>query len=160
MASNVRPYENDREAHAAAVAAIPPEPGWSILSQAQRDRLLRDALTAAGVETSAFEDRTAWGLGNWEDYLCATVARWIAAAHEAGKAAGPDGSATAWGLRYESDDGGDVVMPYTEEEVRQILREAGRTGPATRRTVVTRQVGPWTEAPETTEATEENDDAR
>jgi hypothetical protein len=84
------PYESERQASAAARAVIPPEPGWSILGQAQHSALLHAALTDAGVETSDFEDRTAWWLCCWEDYTTAIIAGWIARAYEAGKAAGPD----------------------------------------------------------------------
>lgn len=146
MASNVRPYENDREAHAAAVAAIPPGPGWSILSQAQCSQLMRDALTAAGVGTSAFEDRTAWWLAGWEDYTCAIIARWIASAHEAGKASATAGSETQWGLRLTIDDGEPIFDPYPSEEV---ARNMVATFQGVFDTVVVRRdLGPWEEAPD------------
>jgi hypothetical protein len=83
------PFQNERAACAAARAVIPPEPGWSILSQSQRAELLLCALSDAGVETSTFEYGTAWWLCGWEDHVTAIVARWIARAFEAGKAAGP-----------------------------------------------------------------------
>lgn len=51
------------------------------------------------------------------------------------------------GLRYQSDDGHDVTMPYSEDEVRQIQRESSDISPAVRRTVVARQVTPWKEVP-------------
>jgi hypothetical protein len=81
------PYESERQASAAARAVIAPEPGWSILSQAQGDELLHRALAASGVQTSGFEDRTAWWLANYEDHVIAIVARWVTSAYEAGKAA-------------------------------------------------------------------------
>lgn len=134
------PYESDREAHAAAVAAIPPEPGWSILSQAQHSQLLHDALTAAGVETSAFEDRTVWGLGNWEDYLCATIARWITSAYEAGKAAGPDGAVTEWGACRRGEVEPFAVGP-DEAAVRRLVGDFPHVVTA----LVQRQITPWKE---------------
>jgi hypothetical protein len=58
----------------------------------------------------------------------------------------PDGeSVTEWGLRYESDDGGDVVMPYPLLDVQQLTREFP-PGLASSRTAVARQAGPWAEA--------------
>jgi hypothetical protein len=82
------PYASEREAHAAAVAAIPPEPGWSILSPAKRGELLHQALAGAGVEISDFEARTARWLSGWEDYVTVIVAGWVTRAYEAGRAAG------------------------------------------------------------------------
>lgn len=81
---NGAPYMNEREASAAARSVIPPEPGWSILSQSQHADLLHRALGAAGVETSEFEARTVFWLANWEDHVTAIIARWIAKAAEAG----------------------------------------------------------------------------
>ena len=95
MAGN-GPYQNER----AARAVIPPEPGWSILSQAQMNELLHRALAEAGVETSEFENRTAWWLCGWEDYTIAIIVGWIARAFETGKAAGADGAVTEWAVGY------------------------------------------------------------
>jgi hypothetical protein len=140
-----KPYENDREASAAARAAVPPEPGHAILSQEQRSELLHRAFAESGVQTSDFEDRSLWWLANYEDYLTAMIARWVRAAYENGKAAGPDGAVTEWGFRYTSDDGGDVVMSYPLLDVQQMGREFP-PGLASTRTAVARQAGPWAEA--------------
>ena len=84
------PFRDEREASAAARAVIPPEPGEVILSQAQRDEVLHRALAESGVATSALEDRTAWWLANWEDYVIGIIVRWITSAYEAGKASALD----------------------------------------------------------------------
>lgn len=94
-----KPYESEREASAAARSVIPPEPGWSILSQAQRAEVLHRALAEAGVETSEYEDGSAWWLGNWSDDLVAVIARWVTHAHEAGLAAHGE-AATEYGVRF------------------------------------------------------------
>lgn len=77
------PYESERQAHAAAVAAVAPDEGWSILREAGCRELLHRALSDAGVETSAFEDRTIAWLAGWEDYVCAIIAGWVTRAAQA-----------------------------------------------------------------------------
>jgi hypothetical protein len=47
-------------------------------------RLLWDALTAAGVELGAYDDRIAGWLAGWETTTCAVIATWVARAHAAG----------------------------------------------------------------------------
>lgn len=81
-----QPFMNEPEASAAARSVIPPEPGWSILSQSQHADLLHRALEAAGVEVSEFESRTAWWLSGWEDYTVSIIARWVRSAHETDRA--------------------------------------------------------------------------
>lgn len=86
------PYDSDRQAHAAAVAAIPPEGGWSILRRDQNRELLARALESAGVERGRYDDRVIEWLSGYGDAVCAVVAGLIARAHEAGKAAAPAGA--------------------------------------------------------------------
>jgi hypothetical protein len=51
-----------------------------------------------------------------------------------------------WGLRYGSEDApAPVLMRYTEAEARSLVRETD-SSPEVRRTIVTRQCGPWTVA--------------
>lgn len=149
------PFQSDREAHAAAVAAIPPEAGWSILSQAQCSQLMHDALTAAGVETSTFEDRTVWGLGNWEDYLSATIARWVTAAHEAGKASAMEGAVTEWALSYTHRPNLSglpvrrVVEMYPDEaSTREAVDGLRELSPEDEPKLMRREVSPWKEMPD------------
>lgn len=92
--SAAEPYQTEREAVAAARAVIPPHLGWSILSQEQHYVLVHQVLAESGVETSRFEDRTAWWLANYDDNVTAIIARWVSAAYEAGKAAALAGAAT------------------------------------------------------------------
>jgi hypothetical protein len=141
--TDVGPYETEREASAAARAVIPPEPGWSILGQSQHADLLHRALEAAGVETSEFEDRTAWWLAGWEDYTVSIIARWIRRAFESGKAAGPDGAEAEWALRIgRSQD----VNTYDEDVARHMLAMLRENG--TPAELYRREVGPWTPVPE------------
>jgi hypothetical protein len=138
------PYQNEREACAAARAVIPPEPGWSILSRSQRAELLLCALSDAGVETSTFEYGTAWWLCGWEDHVTAIIARWVAGAFEAGKAAGPDGAVTEWGVRQRNLSGqGEYVATYgtAGDHARSVLPYA-RDG-----VLVRREVTPWAPVP-------------
>jgi hypothetical protein len=95
-------------------------------------------------------------MGNWEPQACAVFAGLIHRAHEAGKAAGPGGSVTKWGVRLASVGGHNQVIPEASEEV---ARNYAATTPLASDPqwfvrVVTQQVGPWTEAPETTEGNE------
>jgi hypothetical protein len=152
MTGNVAPYESEREASAAARAIIPPEPGWSILSQEQRDELLRRTLDGAGVKTNGFEDDQRWWLGNWSDHLAAVVARWVTAAHEAGKAARPEPAETEWGIRYPVGHPEERVRNFGSEDGEHMARlllpdvlKASGDGTA----LVCRGIGPWTPAPKT-----------
>lgn len=137
------PFEGEREANAAARAAIAPEPGWSILSQAQRDQLLHNALTAAGVDTSEYEDGTAWWLCNWGDHVVAIISRWITTAHEAGKAAGPDDAVTEWGTCRRGEVEPFAVGP-DEAAVRRLVGDFPHVVTA----LVQRQITAWKEVPD------------
>jgi hypothetical protein len=134
------PYQNEREACAAARAVIPPEPGWSILSQSQLAELLHRALAEAGVETSDFEDRTGWWLSGWEDYTIAIIARWVTDAYKAGKAAGPDGAATEWGVRIAIGTPAEVACPG-EKQARNSVVLLRRDHPEFGAVLVTRTSG-------------------
>jgi hypothetical protein len=142
--SDGSPYQSEREACAAARAVIPPEPGWSILSQSQLAELLHRALAEAGVETSDFEDRTGWWLSGWEDYTIAIIARWVTRAFETGKAAGPDGTVTEWGVTLEGYGNEPFASAADEDGARLIAASF----PQSRTAVARREVGPWTPAPE------------
>jgi hypothetical protein len=69
------PFATETEASAAAGAlGGPPEPGWSILDEQQRLRMLTRACEAAGVELGAYDTRILEWLANWEDGICGVVA--------------------------------------------------------------------------------------
>lgn len=72
-----QPYETQRQAHAAAVAAIPPEDGLSVLSPTQNRQLLGRALEAAAVPMGRFGHEIAEWLSRQEDATVAEIARWI-----------------------------------------------------------------------------------
>jgi hypothetical protein len=79
------PFETDRDAHAAALAAGgPARPGWSILSEAQNRQLLADVCGRAGVVLGAYDERILSWLAGWEDATCAVIAGLISRAHAAG----------------------------------------------------------------------------
>lgn len=139
------PYANEREASAAARAVIPPEPAWSILSQAQRAELLRRALEAAGVETSEFERGIAWWLSDWGDHYVAIIARWVVEAAER-----EPGTVTEWALAYThrptipGQPARRVVQPYPgETEAREAVTEVRRLAPGDEPVLMTREIGPW-----------------
>jgi len=132
------PYASEREASAAARAAIPPEPGWSILSQAQRAELLHRALDAAGVEVSEYEDASAWWLGNWSDHLVAVIARWVTEAAE------PEpGTETEWAVQIGNSQ---EVTSYDEGTARHLMAMLRENG--TPAVLYRREVGPWLAADE------------
>ena len=80
------PFETEREARAAALAAAgPPRPGWSILNEAQRHNMLLDACTDAGVAVGAYDSRIVAWLTHWEDPTVAVIAGLISRAHAAGR---------------------------------------------------------------------------
>ena len=74
------PFETEREAHAAALAVIPPDPGWSILHTSQNMLVIRRACEAAGVELGAYDQRIIDWLSGFEDSVCAVVAGLVARA--------------------------------------------------------------------------------
>lgn len=126
-------YANEREASAAARSVIPPEPGWSILSQAQRAELLHRALETAGVETSEYEDRTVWWLANWEDSAAAIIARWIA---EASKP--KPGMVTEWGACRRGE-----AEPFVSGPDEAAARRLAEDLPNAVTGLVRREVTPW-----------------
>ena len=146
--SDNEPYENEREAHAAAVAAVPPEDGWTILRKDGCEELLHGALHAAGVETSAYEDGTiTWMATHFEDSVVATIARWIAQAAE------PEpGAVTEWALAYthRPDLPGvpvrRILQRYPDEaDARESVEEIRRLAPQDEPALMSREVGPWKE---------------
>jgi len=80
------PYETDREAHAAAIAAIPPAGGWVILGGEQNRQLLTQACEAAGITLGTYDRRIIGWLADYEDATCAVIAGLITRAREAGQA--------------------------------------------------------------------------
>lgn len=88
---NPGPFASERDARAAALSAIPPSEGMTILSATQNRQLLSQALEAAGVQTGAFDDRFLDWLSGWEDTFCAVAAGLVARAYAAGMAAREDG---------------------------------------------------------------------
>ncbi len=71
------PFDTEREARAAAHAAVPPDAGWSILSAAGNRQLLGRALEDAGVLMGRYDDRIAEWLTRWEDAAVAVIAGWV-----------------------------------------------------------------------------------
>ncbi len=67
-------YHDERQAHAAAIAAIPPEDGRSILRDSQNRQLIEDACAAAGVGLGAHDRRIIDWLAGFEDSTCAVFA--------------------------------------------------------------------------------------
>lgn len=135
------PYADDRAAHAAAIAAIPPGPGRVILSGVQKRRLIESVCTAAGVELGAYDRHILDWLAGWNDSTCAVIAGLIHRGHESGKTAALEGSATQWGLRLTGDSGEPIFDRYPSEDA---ARDSVPTFQGVFDTVVVRcQVTPW-----------------
>jgi hypothetical protein len=84
------PFETEAQARAAAHAIIPPEPGWSILSEAQNYQLLERACEAAGVDPGAFGTRILRWLAGFDDAGCEAIADLIIRAREERQPEAPD----------------------------------------------------------------------
>ncbi|WP_086564291.1 hypothetical protein [Streptomyces africanus] len=59
-------------------------PNGEFPSAAERESVLRDALSAAGVETGAYDDRIVKWLAGWEWSTLATIASWVQRAGQGG----------------------------------------------------------------------------
>lgn len=68
------PFQTERDARAAAHAAMAPEAGWSILRSPQNRLLLEEACKAAGVELGAYDAQILGWLAGFEDSTCSAVA--------------------------------------------------------------------------------------
>jgi hypothetical protein len=71
------PFDTEREARAAAHAAIPPAAGRSILTAAESRQMLSRTLEDAGVRMGRYDDRIAEWLTQWEDATVAVIAGWV-----------------------------------------------------------------------------------
>jgi hypothetical protein len=141
MPDEIRPYEARAQAHAAAVAAIPPGDGLSVLSAEQNRELLTRALQDAGVPVGAHGEEVIGYLAGLTDDMCEEIASWVRP---------PAGTVTEWGVRFNVPPGcgRDALQPYgTEDEARyQAAITPDVDGWSA--TLMSHQVGPWTEAPE------------
>jgi hypothetical protein len=137
--TDIGPFRNEREASAAARAVIPPEPDWSILSQAQRAEVLHRALAEAGVETSEFEDSIAWWLSDWGDHYIGIIARWITAERE------PAG--VEWGIRFKPGGWPAEHPAGSEGDARKVLAAMRESNPEWGAALIVRSperpAGPW-----------------
>ena len=145
------PFQTEREALATRAAAriraaFDAKPGVGA-SVPESLAVMTEACGECGVELGRMDLSTLQDIAWRETFETVSLAGMIRRAYAAGKAAALEGAETGWGLYYESDSEDPVIMPYTEEQVRQVLRESGDVSPGVRRTVVTRQVTPWREVP-------------
>ena len=141
------PYQDERQAHAAAIAAIPPKDGRSILRDSQNRQLLEDACAAASVELAAFDRRIIDWLAGFEDSTCMVFAGLILRAWEAGKTTAAEGTVTEWGLRLTGESCEPIFSAYPGEEAARYAVPGFQGVFDT--VVVRRECGPWKEAPDT-----------
>ena len=107
------PYRDERQAHAAAVAAVPPGQGRVILSEPQNRQLLEEACAAAGVDLGAYDRRIVGWFAGWEDSTCAVLAGLIRRAYETGLAA-PDGERLGFVVVTFNQAGGQPGLDYPD----------------------------------------------
>ena len=155
MPADNGPYETARQARAAAHAVVAPETGRVILDRGGNIRLLFLAIEDTGIVTASHENRIASWLADYEDSTMAVIAGWIRRAYEAGKAAGPDGTVTEWGVHWEPPEGApnapvkpDSAQPVDGEDIARIVARIMPPLPGWTGTVMRRQVTPWKEAPD------------
>jgi hypothetical protein len=109
-------------------------------------RLLDEACSAAGVEVGAYQHRILLWLAEQEPQMCEAIADIIRRAAQP-----PEGTVTQWGVRPR-----DTVLQYPGEEMaRKLLPQVRRAYCEPEAVVVSRQVTPWTEAPEPAEDEDE-----
>lgn len=136
------PFETEDEARAVpAVRAIYEayRAGRGLLDCAP---LVRSGCEAAGVALGAYDERIVAWLGNWEPATCAVIAGLIRRAHEAGKAAGPDGAVTEWGACRRGE-----AVPFVSEADEAAVRRFAADLPNTVTGLARRQITPWEVAP-------------
>lgn len=149
------PFADERQAHAAAVAAVPPEKGRVILSGLQNRQLVEGACADSGVELGAYDRRIIEWFSGWEDSTCAVLAGLIIRAHESGKAAAPAGAETEWALSYTYRPrlpglpARRVVQPYQDEAMaREAVAAVRAEAPGDDPALMCREIGPWKEVPD------------
>ena len=84
------PFQTEAEVRAtdavrAVYAAFDADPGVGKMAP-HNHRLLCEALSAAGVELGAYDERIAAWLANWEPQTVAVIAGWVSRASAAGGA--------------------------------------------------------------------------
>ena len=77
------PFETEREAHQAAIEAVPLDLGSVVLHAAQNHQLLAQACGAAGVELGTYDSLIIDWLAGYEDAICAVIAGLITRASQA-----------------------------------------------------------------------------
>ena len=104
------PFETERQARMAALAATEPDED-SLLTAAGNRKLLGRALQAAGVAMGRYDDRILEWFARWEPSTCAVAAGWVTRACTAGQASAADDTrrldairALLAGFDWEHDD--------------------------------------------------------
>jgi hypothetical protein len=107
------------------------------------EELVTAACEKAGITLGTYDARIIRWLANWDPETCAVVAGLIARAYKAGKAAGPDGTVTEWGVTLEGYGNEPFASAADEDGARLIAASF----PQSRTAVVRCEVGPWTPVP-------------
>lgn len=157
MASEHGPFQNEREALSTPAAAriraaFDAAPGVGA-SVPESLAVMTEACAECGVELGnqdlGFLRGVAWG----ETANAVSLAGMIRRAFEAGKAAGPDGTVTEWGVAYRPNLLGVPAVRIIDPEpseyaARRTVASLREVVPQDESMVMRREVGPWKEAPE------------
>jgi hypothetical protein len=144
------PFWNEDDATTPAVLAIYEASAASNDRGVMADRnqrLLEEACKVAWVVLGAYDRMILTWLAQYEPQTCMVIAGIIRRA-----ARPPEGTVTEWGVRFDGPPSfGSVLTPYKNEAcARKQARITPKTASGWSATVMSRPVGPWTEAPETT----------
>lgn len=148
------PFETEREVWATEACAAEraaweanPVPGASEKFNMQ---LLTIACEELGIDLGAYDLSPLRQVAMYETSKCVALRGIIRRAFEAGKAAGPDGAVTEWGIRYPVGHPEERVRNLGEdgEEVARLLFRDYRRSYGDKAALVHREIGPWKEAPE------------
>lgn len=146
------PFQTESEALATRAAAgikaaFDDHPGVGA-SVPESLKVMTDACELAGVDLGALDLSFLKGVAWGETFYAVSLAGMIIRAWETGKAAGRDGEAVEWGVRFTV--GGPTEHPCTsEEEARAVVASMRDKRPENNAVLVKRvsgrPAGPWTE---------------
>ena len=145
--SEYGPFASERDAWATDACAAEhaaweanPVPGesakWNM-------RMLLDGIEEIGLELGAYDLSPLRQVAMYETSKCVALRGIIRRAYEAGKAAGPDGTATEWGVRIAIGTPAEVACPG-EKQAGNSVALLRRDHPEFGAVLVTRTSGgPW-----------------
>lgn len=156
MADETGPFETEADVRATrAAAALRAASDASLRGwEARHLKVMTDACEAYGVEVGAFDMTTLRQLAMYEPFHPVILAGLLHRAYEAGRAVGPDGAETEWGVRAQiTRAGSPYEQPASSEDEARATLEMMRAdrpewGAVLLRRAPARPAGPWEEVPD------------